>query len=83
MEPPGAISKKLFVSEGENNCKEEINLTLQDRIGNIDWCKCGCECKLIATFTKSFCLLLRLKSRTARGASLHSAFMGNCPTIAC
>ena len=38
MEPPKAIPKKLFVSEEENNCKEEINLTLQNRIGNIDWC---------------------------------------------
>ena len=38
MEPPKAIPKKLFVSEEENNCKEEINLTPQNRIGNIDWC---------------------------------------------
>ena len=38
MEPPKAIPKKLFVSEEENNCKEEINLTLQNKIGNIDWC---------------------------------------------
>ena len=37
-----AILKKPFVSEEENNCVEEINLTPQDRIGNIDWCKCGC-----------------------------------------
>ena len=27
MEPPKAIPKKLFVSEEENNCKEEISLT--------------------------------------------------------
>ena len=44
MEPCMAIPKKPFVSEEENNC-EEINLTQKDRIGNINWCKCGCECK--------------------------------------
>ena len=38
MEPPKAIPKKLFVSEEENDCKEEINLTLQNKIGNINWC---------------------------------------------
>ena len=27
------------------------------------------------------CLLLRLKSRSAREASHHAAFMGNCPTV--
>ena len=32
MEPPKAIPKKLFVSEEENNCKEEINLTPQNRL---------------------------------------------------
>ena len=36
MEPRKAIPKKHFVSEKENNCEEEINLTPQDRIGNID-----------------------------------------------
>ena len=30
---------------------------------------------------ESFCLLLRLKSRTARGASHQPAFMGSCLTI--
>ena len=39
MEPCNAIPKKHFVSEEENNCQREINLTPQDRIGNIDWCK--------------------------------------------
>ena len=38
--------KKHFVSEEQNNFEEEINLTpQQDRIANIDWCKCGRECK--------------------------------------
>ena len=81
MEPHKAIPKKHFVSEEENNCEEETNLTPHDRIGNIDWCKCVCECKPMVTFAESFCLLLRLKCRSARGASHHSAFMGNCPTI--
>ena len=31
--------------------------------------------------TKQFCLLFWLKSRRARGASHHPAFMGNCRTI--
>ena len=30
---------------------------------------------------ESLCLLLRLKSRSSRGAFHHSAFMGSCPTI--
>ena len=80
MEPRKAIPKKPFVSK-ENNCEEEINFTPQDRIGNIDWCKCGCECKLMTKFAENFCLLLRLKSGSARETSRHSAFMGNCPTI--
>ena len=37
VEPQKAITKKPFASEEENNCEEEINLTPQDRIGNIDW----------------------------------------------
>ena len=45
MKPRQAISINHFVSEEENNCQEEINLTPQNRIGNTDWCKCGCECK--------------------------------------
>ena len=57
------------------------NLTLQEVIGNIDWWKCGCECKPMATLAESFCLLLRLKSRNVRGASRHAAFMDNCSTI--
>ena len=32
-------------------------------------------------FCISFCLLLRLKSRSARGASNNPAFMGSCRTI--
>ena len=81
MQPRKAIPKKTFVFEKENNCKGEINSTPQDRIGNIDWCKCGCKCKLIAAFAERFYLLLPLKSRSARAASSYSAFMGNCPTI--
>ena len=54
MEPRETI-KKTFVSEKENNCEEEINLTPEDRTGNLDWCKCGCEWKLMATFAESFC----------------------------
>ena len=55
MEPRNAIPKKHFVS------KEEINLTPQDRFSNIDWWKYGCECKLLAAFAESLCLLFRLK----------------------
>ena len=36
---------------------------------------------LTATNQEQSCLLLRLKSRNARGASHHPAFMGNCLTI--
>ena len=75
------VQKKHFALEEENNCEEEINLTLQERIANIDWCKCGCECKPMATFAESFCLLLPLKSWGARGASRYSPFLYNCPTI--
>ena len=44
MEPCKTIPKKPFALEEENNFEEEITLTTQDRIGNIDWCKCVCEC---------------------------------------
>ena len=44
MECRKAIPKKRFVSEEENNGEEEINLTSQDRIDNINWCRCRCEC---------------------------------------
>ena len=81
MEPCKAIPMKCFVSEEENTCEEEINLTPQERIGNADWYKCGCECKLMATFAESFCLFLWLKSWSVRGASRYSAFMCNSPTI--
>ena len=77
MEPRNATPKKHFVLEEENDCEEEINLTLQDRIGNIDWCKCRCECKSMVKFAESFCLLLRLKSWSTGAASCHSAFVGN------
>ena len=44
MELGKAIPKEPFLSEEENNCEEEINLTPQDRIVNINWYKCRCEC---------------------------------------
>ena len=44
MEPCKVIPKKLFVSKEQNNCEEEISLTPQDRIDDIDWCKCVWEC---------------------------------------
>ena len=81
MKPCKGILKKCFVQEEENNCEEEINLTLQERIGNINWCKCGCECKPMVIFAESFYLLLLLKSQSARGASHYSAFMSNYPSI--
>ena len=77
MERRKAIPKKRFVSEEENNGEEEINLTSQDRIDNINWCKCRCECEPMVTFTESFLLL----PRCARVASCHSAFMSNCSAI--
>ena len=53
MEPRKA--KKHFVSEEEINCEEELNLTPEDRIDNINWCKCGYECKPMAAFSEGFC----------------------------
>ena len=53
MEPRKAISEKHFVSDKGNNCEEEINLIPQDRIGDIDSCKCRCECKPMVTFAES------------------------------
>ena len=79
MEPCKAITKKHFVSEEESN-RDEVTLTPQDRISNIDWCECGYECKPIIAFVESFNLLLRLKSWSARRASHHSTFMGSCLT---
>ena len=81
MEPHKTIPKKLFLSEEEHNRKEEINLTSQDAIRNIDWYKCGCECILMATFAERFCLLLWLKSWGVRVASCHFSFYGHCLTI--
>ena len=40
MEPLKAIPKKHSVAEEENNCEDEIDLTPQDRISNINCCKC-------------------------------------------
>ena len=81
IEPRKDILKKSFVSEEENSCEEEINLTPQDRTDNIDWCKCEGECKKMVISAETFFLLLCLKPRSARGASRYSAFMGNYPTI--
>ena len=36
MEPRKATPKKYFVSEEENDCEEESNLTPHGRISNID-----------------------------------------------
>ena len=36
VEPRKAIPKKKILLEKENSCEEEINLTAQDRTGNID-----------------------------------------------
>ena len=44
MEPYKDIPKKYFALGEENKREQEINLTPLDRIGNIDWRKCGCEC---------------------------------------
>ena len=60
----------------------KVKLTLiRYRLGNIGWCKCGYDCKLMATFAKRLCLLLWLKSCRARGAFRYSVFMGNYLTI--
>ena len=66
----------------KNNCEKEINLAPQERIGNIDWCKCGWKSKPMATFGESLCLLVWLKTRSVSEASHHSAFMGNFPILA-
>ena len=81
METRKAITKKHFVSVKKNNCEEEINLRPQDRPSNIDQCKCGCEYNTMMTAAESLCLLVRLKPRSMRKASHHSAFMANCPII--
>ena len=47
--------------KNKNNGEEEINLTPQDRIGNIDQCECGRECTPIATFAETLCPLVQLK----------------------
>ena len=70
------VQKKHFVSEEQNNYEEEINITPKDRIANIDWCKCGCECKPMAVFAQSFCLLLQLTFQSVRGAF---TFYGQLP----
>ena len=64
------LYREHFESGEESKCEEEIDLTPQDRIVIIDWCKCRCECKSMATFTESFCLFPCLKSPGARGEHL-------------
>ena len=39
------LYREHFESGEESKCEEEIDLTPQDRIVIIDWCKCRCECK--------------------------------------
>ena len=48
----------------------------------IDLCSI-CDSLVIMKFMleMKFCLLFRLKFRSARGASRHPVFMGNCPII--
>ena len=59
---------------------------LHIRIGNLDWCKCG-NCKneareiVFVVERRMQCLLLRLKSRSAREASRHAGVMGTCLTV--
>ena len=65
--------------EEENDCEEETNLTPQDTIGNIDCYKYECECKPMATFAESFSILLRLNSRSAKGASRPFSFHERLP----
>ena len=81
IEPRKTIPKKHFVWKEDNYWEEEINLTPQDRTGNIDWCKCRCEYKVMAIFAETFFLLLRLKSQSANGTSCYPDFTGNCLTI--
>ena len=59
---------------------------LHNRIGNLDWCKCG-HCKNEAREIDCLCyrevdalakFLLWLESRSARETSRHPAFMSNC-----
>ena len=73
-----AILKKPFVFEEENNCEEEINLTPQDRIDNVDWCRCGCECKLLATFAESL-LIASAKILECEGSISPFNFYGQLP----
>ena len=59
------------------------------RIGNLNWHKCGncknevreIDCLRCREIRWIQCLLIRLKSHSAREASRHPAFIGNCPTI--
>ena len=57
---------------------------LHIRIGNVNWCKCG-HCKNEASKIDCLCcrevdliLIASVESRSAREASRHPAFMGNC-----
>ena len=60
---------------------------LHIRIGNLNGCKCRLEKtkqeKYIVFVVEKWmqCLLFRLKSRSAREASRHPVFMGNCLTV--
>ena len=46
--------EQAFIITEEKNCREKN----KNRLGNIDWCKYGCECKYLqygAIFAVSFC----------------------------
>ena len=57
--------RKNILCQKKINCKEEFNLTPQDKIANMDWCKSGCECKPMGTFAKIsvYCFASNLGAR--------------------
>ena len=75
IEPCNVIPKKYVGLEEEGNRKEEIKLSPQNSIANIDWCKCGYECKSVSKFAESFWTLRRLNFRGAREVSCHAAHL--------
>ena len=42
--------EQAYMITRRNNCEEKTNLTSENRLDNIDWCKCGCECKPTGKF---------------------------------
>ena len=59
--------------------KDELSDSLQESFSNI--LTYQFKPKKEENAEETLCLLLRLKSRSARGVSPHPAFMVNCPTI--